>query len=63
MSDLEKSISLAAILQMSPPQVQKVLIEKILELNKITFTPEIIEVYEEYWKNVIKNYDQNFLHK
>ena len=58
-----KSVSLAVIIPMSPPAVQKLLIEKILEMNDIKFTNDVLNQYEEYWKIVQKNYSRNFLQK
>lgn len=63
MDDTVKALSLATIIGMSPPQVQKVLMEEILKVNKITFPPDILKVYEEYWSQAIKNYNSNYLHK
>lgn len=63
MGNVEQAISLAAILNFSPPKVQKVLIEKILKINEISFTPEIIKEYEDYWSQVHKNFKQQFMHK
>jgi len=58
-----KALSLATIISMSPPQVQKVLMEEILKVNEIRFAPEILKVYEEYWQQAIKNYNSNYLHR
>jgi len=63
MANLEQAVSLAAILNFSPPKVQKILIEKILKINEISFSPEIIKEYEDYWTQVHKNFRQQFLHK
>lgn len=59
--EILKSLSLSAILQMSPPMVQKVLIERILQTNEIKFDTKTLDNYEEYWKKVILNYNRNFL--
>lgn len=59
----EKSISLAAILGMSAPPIQKILVEKIMTICDIKLDAKMLELHEEYWSQAIKNYNSNYLHK
>lgn len=61
--DTIKSISLAAILGMSPPPIQKILVEKIMVSCDIKLDKNMLELHEEYWSQAIKNYNSNYLHK
>lgn len=58
-----KALSLVAVLGFSPPRVQKILIERVLEMCEIKFNEDTLKEYEEYWSQAIKNYNSNYLHK
>ena len=59
-SDIQ-SLALGAIINVVPPQVQKLIVERILYDCDIKLTPETIEHYENYWIKVNKNFHHNFM--
>lgn len=63
MEETVRALSLATVIHMSPPQIQKVMMEQILKSCEVTFSGDILKVYEEYWSQAIKNYNSQYLHK
>lgn len=61
-SDL-RALALGAVLQYTPPFLQKEIIEQIMKECNIKLGGETLEQYEKYWQRVNEHFTQDYMAK